>query len=63
VGVHPKFITMIRELIHERTNPGSDRFAVGSLGPRPDFCEENCCPAPQRPVHPQDTVGRSGSGA
>jgi protoporphyrin/coproporphyrin ferrochelatase len=63
VGVHPKFIAMIRELILERTNPGSDRCAVGSLGPRPDFCEENCCPAPQRPVRPQATPGRPGGNA
>ncbi len=62
VGVHPKFIAMIRELILERTNPGTERRAVGSLGPRQDVCEENCCPAPQRPVRPQATTGRpSGS--
>jgi len=49
VGVHPKFVGMIRELILERTSPGAERRALGSLGPRPDICEENCCPAPQRP--------------
>jgi ferrochelatase len=49
VGVHPKFIGMIRELILERINPGSERSALGSLGPRPDLCAEDCCPAPQRP--------------
>jgi len=48
VGVHPKFVGMIRELILERTSPGAERRALGSLGPRRDFCEENCCPAPQR---------------
>jgi ferrochelatase len=52
VGVHPKFIGMIRELILERMNPGSERRAVGSLGPRPDTCAEDCCPAPQRPGRP-----------
>jgi protoporphyrin/coproporphyrin ferrochelatase len=46
-GLHPKFIDMIRELILERMNPGWERRAVGSLGPRPDTCAENCCPAPQ----------------
>ena len=46
VGVHPKFVAMIRELIQERMNPGEERRAVGSLGPRADICEENCCPAP-----------------
>jgi ferrochelatase len=60
VGVHSKFIAMIRELILERTNPGSERRAVGSMGARPDVCEENCCPAPQRPVRPQAATGRPG---
>jgi protoporphyrin/coproporphyrin ferrochelatase len=45
VGVHPKFIGMIRELIVERMNPGSERRALGVLGPRADVCVENCCPA------------------
>ncbi|HXM68793.1 MAG TPA: ferrochelatase [Candidatus Acidoferrum sp.] len=50
VGVHPKFIAMIRELIPERMNPELERRALGPLGPRQDFCEGNCCPAPQRPA-------------
>lgn len=51
VGVHPKFIAMIRELILERT-AGAERRAAGSLGPREDICAEDCCPAPQRPGRP-----------
>jgi len=51
VGVHPKFIAMIRELILERTN-NAERRALGSLGPRQDVCAEDCCPAPHRPVRP-----------
>ncbi|HLZ43253.1 MAG TPA: ferrochelatase [Candidatus Sulfotelmatobacter sp.] len=51
VGVHPKFIAMIRELILERTE-GAERKALGSLGARPDICAEDCCPAPQRSVRP-----------
>ncbi len=50
VGVHPKFIGMIRELIVERMNPGSERRALGVLGPRADVCAEDCCPAPGRAV-------------
>jgi ferrochelatase len=52
VGVHPRFIAMIRELILERTD-GAERRALGSFGPRQDVCAEDCCPAPQRPVRPQ----------
>ncbi|HLV85996.1 MAG TPA: ferrochelatase [Candidatus Sulfotelmatobacter sp.] len=52
VGTHPKFIAAIRELILERTQPGTERRFVGSLGPREDACAENCCPAPQRPMRP-----------
>jgi protoporphyrin/coproporphyrin ferrochelatase len=63
VGVHPRFIGMIRELILERTTPGVERRALGSLGPRQDTCEENCCPAPQRPARPQAAPARPGSGA
>jgi ferrochelatase len=55
VGVHPKFIAMIRELILERT-AGAERRAVGSLGPRQDSCAEDCCPAPQRPQPGQRTM-------
>jgi protoporphyrin/coproporphyrin ferrochelatase len=50
VGVHPKFISMIRELILERVDPTTERRALGSLGARPDVCGEDCCPAPQRPA-------------
>jgi ferrochelatase len=48
VGVHPKFVGMIRELILERTS-GMERRALGSLGARADLCAEDCCPAPVRP--------------
>jgi protoporphyrin/coproporphyrin ferrochelatase len=52
VGIHPKFIAMIRELILERTC-GKERRALGSFGPRADVCAEDCCPAPQRPAQAQ----------
>jgi len=50
VGVHPKFISMIRELITERMNPDAERRSLGTLGARPDVCPENCCPPPQGPT-------------
>jgi ferrochelatase len=52
VGIHEKFIGMIRELILERT-AGGERRALGSLGPRQDVCAVDCCPAPVRPQRPQ----------
>jgi protoporphyrin/coproporphyrin ferrochelatase len=51
VGVHPKFIAMIRDLILERTS-GARPQALGSLGARADVCAEDCCPAPARPSGP-----------
>jgi ferrochelatase len=45
VGVHPKFIAMIRELILERMHPESERRSIGSFGSRPDACPKDCCPA------------------
>lgn len=50
VGVHPKFVAMIRELILEKMNSQQPRRAVGTLGPRADVCLEDCCPAPPRMV-------------
>jgi protoporphyrin/coproporphyrin ferrochelatase len=52
VGTHPKFVSMIRDLIVERMNGGSERGAIGTLGPSHDFCPEDCCPGPQRPGAP-----------
>jgi ferrochelatase len=52
VGVHPKFVAMIRELIMERMDPFVERRAVGALGPRANVCAEDCCPALRRMVRP-----------
>jgi ferrochelatase len=43
VGVHPRFVQMIRELIVERMTPGADRPALGELGPSHDVCPVDCC--------------------
>ena len=48
VGVHPRFIAMIRELILERFEDSVIRPALGILGPNHDFCPLNCCPSPMR---------------
>lgn len=47
-GAHPKFVRMIRELILERT-AGTERQALGVLGPSADVCAATCCPTPVRP--------------
>lgn len=48
VGVHPRFITMIRKLIEERLH-GCDRECIGQYEPNHDTCPLDCCPRPQRP--------------
>lgn len=50
VGIHPKFIAAIRELILERT-ADAPRRALGVRGPSQDFCPSDCCPSgrPKRP--------------
>lgn len=51
VGVHPRFIRMIRELIVERIDSTADRPALGTLGASHDVCPADCCLySPQRPA-------------
>ncbi|HTW66744.1 MAG TPA: ferrochelatase [Bryobacteraceae bacterium] len=45
VGVHPKFLQMIRELIEERLGTCEPR-AIGQYPPSHDTCRAGCCPAP-----------------
>jgi ferrochelatase len=49
VGTHPRFISMIRELIGERIDDNHSRLALGALGVRPDICPADCCLMPRRP--------------
>jgi ferrochelatase len=48
-GVHPLFVSMLRELIVERTHAAERRF-LGPTGPAPDSCAAACCPTPRRPA-------------
>jgi ferrochelatase len=48
VGVHPRFVAMIRELVAERTE-GGPRLALGGHGPSHDSCAADCCPGLTRP--------------
>jgi ferrochelatase len=43
VGTHPRFVTMIRELIVERISDAAVRPALGTLGPSHDVCPVDCC--------------------
>jgi protoporphyrin/coproporphyrin ferrochelatase len=42
-GLHPRFVSMIRELIVERMSDSHPRPALGSLGPSHDICPQECC--------------------
>lgn len=44
VGVHPRFVAMIRELIVERMSPTAERQCMGHYGPNHDICPADCCP-------------------
>jgi ferrochelatase len=59
VGLHPRFIAMIRELVTERVEEAAGRVTLGVLGPEPDVCSSDCCPRPQRPAAstPQQGAG------
>jgi ferrochelatase len=50
VGAHPRFVTMIRELIVERITEQPVRIAMGNIAANHDVCPAECCPAPQRPA-------------
>jgi ferrochelatase len=45
VGVDPRFVTMVRDLVAERLS-GGRRLALGPDGPSHDTCPTACCPAP-----------------
>lgn len=44
VGVHPKFVRMIADLIRERTED-TQKLAIGAMPPNHDVCPEDCCPS------------------
>ncbi len=50
VGTHPRFVTMIRELVQERIT-GGEKPSLGTFGPSHDVCPVDCCTyTPRRPV-------------
>ena len=51
VGTHPRFVTMIRQLVQERISGDPNRPALGDLGPSHDVCAVDCCKyEPRRPA-------------
>jgi ferrochelatase len=56
VGVHPKFVQMIRELIAEQFGLCQPR-AIGQFPPSHDICRADCCPAPARRPVPLSVSG------
>jgi ferrochelatase len=43
VGVDPRFVAMVAELVQERLDPTIPRRALGTQGPWPDACPAGCC--------------------
>ena len=51
VGTHPAFVSMIRELIAERTDGDAPHRALGTRGASHDVCPADCClPGATRPA-------------
>ncbi|QDT16071.1 ferrochelatase [Alienimonas californiensis] len=48
-GTHPRFVSMLVELIRERLGEVPQKRAVGEFRPNHDVCPKNCCPNPYRP--------------
>jgi ferrochelatase len=46
-GVHPAFVGMVRDLVEERCSGSPSRPCLGTRGPVPDVCADDCCPAVQ----------------
>lgn len=50
VGVHPKYVEMIRELILERLTESPKRRAIGQFPANHDACPADCCPSGRPPA-------------
>lgn len=63
-GTDPRFVATVRDLLLERAakerGGEPERASVGSIGPRWDRCQANCCPNPrvERPALSQLPVGQ-----
>ena len=50
VGIDPRFVGMLRELIVERISGSAEHRAIGQFGPSHDVCPVDCCLSPPRPA-------------
>jgi ferrochelatase len=51
VGIHPRFVRMIRELVEERLAENPIRPTLGQFPPSHDICPADCCKyEPRRPA-------------
>ena len=57
-GTHPRFVSMITELVRERTGEEPGRAALGGLAAGPDAYPDGCC----RPRPATHGAGRPGGG-
>ncbi len=48
IGTHPRFVSMIRELVMERIEESPHRLALGTHGPSHDVCPADCCKRGER---------------
>ncbi|MEQ1826161.1 MAG: ferrochelatase [Pirellula sp.] len=53
VHLHPRFVSMIVDLIEERISPDTDRPYIGKYGPSHDLCPGDCCLYPQAARRPE----------
>jgi ferrochelatase len=49
-GTHPRFVSMLAELIRERIEGHPERRAIGEYSANHDVCPVNCCLPPPRPA-------------
>jgi protoporphyrin/coproporphyrin ferrochelatase len=45
-GTHPRFVSMVTELVSERRGQPGSAPALGSMFPGPEFCPNDCCAQP-----------------
>jgi ferrochelatase len=48
VGTHPRFVSMLAEMVVERMTQANERRAIGCYAANHDVCHADCCPAPIR---------------